>query len=203
MRTRRVQTTAAVEIAAKWGTEYDLVVLGGKGTTASVMAVPVSGGKGEADAAKTESVRFEASRTGWHGLRAVRGRSRDTLAIVATWLTDALGPPETASGEKLTWLLAAETVDAEEARRIEQARELARYFILGWSGTFDTDIGRELHERKDDPYPELSELGLENERLLVLLSDEPERLDEEGWSEIAEIGRRTGILLGWDEAETR
>lgn len=76
------------------------------------------------------------------------------------------------------------------------ARDLARYFILDWDE--GTPIGWELHERRDDPYPELSLLALENEDLLCCLTAEPETLNLDELDELASIGRDVAKLLRTD-----
>ncbi|MCY4636655.1 MAG: hypothetical protein OXG04_19510 [Acidobacteria bacterium] len=81
------------------------------------------------------------------------------------------------------------------------ARDLSRYFILGW--TEEGTLARELEERRgtDDPYPELSRAALYKEELLVKLADRPEELSEEEWDAIHEVGEQTIRTLRTD-AET-
>lgn len=148
------------------------------------------------------SLTFRATRTGWHGVRTVRVEEPGTTAVVIVWLHDRLAAPEKSAGESRHWLDAAD--EGKEAADVHAAREFARFFIFGHAGQFDTDIGRELHERKDeDPYPELSQLGLDNEQLLGQLSHEPETLDGDGWDDVRDIGRRVRGLIGQapDEGE--
>ena len=81
------------------------------------------------------------------------------------------------------------------------ARELARYFILGY--TEGSWIDRELNERPaDDPYPELSALALDHESLLWTLAHEPGRLDDDGRHDARDTGRRVRELLKFDEARS-
>ena len=142
---------------------------------------------------------FRATRTGWHAAAAVRGVKLGTTDIVITWLTDALAPPNVSNQWTRKWLQRAGASAAE--RNIEHARELARYFLLGWTGPDETNIGRKLHEHPDDPYPELSQLGLANKYVLKMLTDRPEGLDDDEWKTVAEMGATTARMLGWEAHE--
>ncbi len=60
---------------------------------------------------------------------------------------------------------------------------------MGWTKLEEGGIARELHQRRDDVYPELSQIGLDNEPALKTLADEPEHLDEDDWDQLEECGR--------------
>ena len=128
----------------------------------------------------------------------MRGGERGTAAVVIAWRSDALGRPAVREGVRLAWLEAGPAGPGQ--RRIHAARELARYFILGWTKREDTDIGAHLHEERSDPYPELSRLALDNEWLLGRLANEPEELDEDDWVRVGETGAEALRLMG-DEVE--
>ena len=172
----------------------DMLLLrnGERGITAWVRTDAESGERTEAN--------FEATRTGWHEAWAVRGSECETATVVIAWRSDALGRPAVREGVRLAWLEAGPAGPGQ--RQTHAARELARYFILGWTKREDTDIGRHLHEERTDPYPELSRLALDNEWLLGRLAHEPEQLDEEDdWVRVREIGTETLRLMG-EEMET-
>ena len=137
---------------------------------------------------------FMATRTGWHEAWAVRGPEHGTTCVVVAWRSDALARPTVRKGVRLKWLEPGPEGPRKE--RIHAARELARYFILGWTKREDTDIGRHLHEERSDPYPELSRLALDNEWLLGRLADEPEKLDEDEWEVVGETGAEALRLMG-------
>ena len=66
---------------------------------------------------------------------------------------------------------------------------------MGWTKFDESVIGRELHERRDEVYLELSEIALENERVLAKLAEEPEQLDDNEWDQLEECGRLVAEIL--------
>ena len=122
----------------------------------------------------------------------------------ATWESARLKTPDAArqkagderhgGAELWKWLEPA----GEEKRQqhYEAARDLARYFMLDQGS--DSRVGRALQELGDDPYPELSQLGLDNEWVLKTLTETPELLYADGWDNVEEVGRQTLKLLGED-----
>ena len=137
-------------------------------------------------------VRFRATLPGWHRVR-VGLDPRGQMHAAVTHEGCMLKAPERPDHERdvhLFWL----DPDDEPERRTA-ARELARYFILGWTKVEESTMARELHRRTDDVYPELSEIGLEHEMLLTQLAEAPERLDGDEWDELEDCGRRVMEVL--------
>ena len=140
---------------------------------------------------------FQATLPGWHRVR-VDLDPDGQMHAAATYEGARLKAPEQprrAEGIHIFWL------DPEdEPERRTAVRDLARYFIMGWTKFGESTIARELHNRKDDVYPELSQIGLENERLLTRLAEEPEQLSDDEWDELEECGRLVMQILNWSEA---
>ena len=144
----------------------------------------------------TRWCKAQASRAGWHRLRATQGRDATHADVVITWESARLAKPPQAQGghhERFVWLSGDPDNDAE--RNLETARELARYFILDLKE--QCELGRELDNRRfvDDPYPEVNALALEHEFWLYELTWRPWKVDEEGTDQVIEAGRRARELL--------
>ena len=178
-RSLRIGTAATATLRPR-GVVADMLLLTRREgtTTAWLRTDAVEGERAEAS--------FEATRSGWHEAWFVIGEEVGTTTIVVAWRTAGLQRPAVRDGVRLAWLEAGPAGPRKE--RIRAARELARYFILGWTKRDDTDIGRHLHEERSDPYPELSRLALDSEQLLCRLAYEPESLDEDDWDVVAETG---------------
>ena len=153
---------------------------------------------------KTRSVprhqRILAARTGWHTIRATRAIQPDALIVIASWLSEELDSPCNQQlcthWDNPVWIVAHDADPAE--RNLEGARELARYFMLSWT---EGPISWALKERKNDPYPELSSMALDEEVLLHRLTTEPWDLTPDDRDQMSDLGRRVGLLLNWDPAE--
>ena len=145
---------------------------------------------------RSNLVPLEAVRSGWHRVRAVPAARRDRGGLVITWEGETLRRPCDGGGgpaEGYVWL------DRTDDERMAWARELARYFILGY--TKGSWIDRELDERPNqDPYPDLSALGLEHESLLWSLAYEPGRLDDDDRHDARDVGRRVRELLNLEQS---
>ena len=108
---------------------------------------------------------FRATLPGWHRVRVELDPNGQMHAAV-THEGSMLKAPERPDIKRDIHLFWLDPEDEPERRTA--ARDLARYFILGWTKT-ESAIARELHERTDDVYPELSQIGLEHEMLLKRL----------------------------------
>ena len=157
------------------------------------------------DRSKPDSARFRTETAGWHRIRAMVLPHERGVQVTATWESAKLTRPPGAgvailraqhpASEWWGWVEAPR--NAPLAERYEAARDLARYFILDQE---DSDIRRALHELRSDPYPELSQLGLDNEILLVTLAHRPETLTADHWDVVQDVGRLTIELLDEESA---
>ena len=205
-----IGTTAAVRVAAQGPGHHYPMASKADDSTLSVWAAAVVASRTATEPAEAgnesawkppDEALMRATRTGWHELQAVRGTEPEVTMIVATWVCDTLTRPQSRgegagtgrSRTKLRWLVRHGA--SEDEMLVEDARELARYFILGLSSAGGTAVGRLLEERRADPYPDLSRLAIENERLLQQLSETPEELSADHTDEIKEIGRQVRKLL--------
>ncbi len=103
--------------------------------------------------ARADEARLKATSPGWHRIRTQAAPGGGIL-VTATYEGARLRPPAAVPGETNTWRF---WLDPEnEPETTVAARDLSRYFILGW--TEEGTLARELEERRgtDDPYPELS-----------------------------------------------
>ena len=141
--------------------------------------------------------RFEPTDPGWHriGIHPKDGGAR----VTATYENAVLKAPEAARirGDNC-WYFWLERYT--ETPGISEARDLARHFILDWN---DTPFAEDLNKRRrwNDPYPELSQLGLDNEWLLCQLTTEPESLDGDDLDNLEDVGREVHRLL-YPDSET-
>ena len=157
------------------------------------------------DPDKHDSGLFRTNTAGWHRIRAIVVPHERGVQITTTWESAKLSRPPGASiamrraqhpaAEWWGWIEAPR--NAPLAQRYEAARDLARYFILDQE---DSNMRRALHELRSDPYPELSQLGLDNEILLVTLAERPETLTPDDWDVIQDVGRATLELLDEESA---
>ena len=134
----------------------------------------------------SDTASFRATFPGWHRVR-VGIDPNGEMNATATHEGFRLKKPYRSrpeDGIHLFWL-----DPDEEPQTRTAARDLARYFIMGWTKLEEGGIARELHQRRDDVYPELSQIGLDNELALKTLADEPEHLDEDDWDQLEECGR--------------
>ena len=138
-----------------------------------------------------------AGRTGWHRLCATRSTRRGHAMVVATWETDSLTLPVQRTEENHErWIWMDSTTERKRYPHLCNARDLARYFILGW--TRDSPLAHELREHRGDPYPEMSALALEQEWTLAQLAKTPWELAGEQWDDLEDIGKRYAELLAGD-----
>ena len=140
---------------------------------------------------------FEPIDPGWYriGIHPKNGGAR----VTATYENAVLKAPEAARirGDNC-WYFWLEPYS--ETPGISEARDLARHFILGWNDTaFAADLNR--NHGPNDPYPELSQLGLDNEMLLCHLTTEPESLDTDDLDNLEDVGRQVHRLL-YADSET-
>ena len=157
------------------------------------------------DRNKPDAARFRTETAGWHRIRAMVLPHERGVQVTTTWESARLTRPPGASVEILRaqhpaaewWGWVEAPRNAPLAERYEAARDLARYFILDQE---DSNIKRTLHELRGDPYPELSQLGLDNELLLVTLTQRPETLTPDDWDGVQDMGRQTLVLLDEESA---
>ena len=144
---------------------------------------------------RSNLIALEAVRSGWHRVRAVASTRRERGGLVVTWEGESLTRPwdgghKPAGG--YVWL------DRSDDERMAWARELARYFVLGY--TKGSWIDRELDERpQEDAYPDLSMLVQDRMDLLWTLAHEPGRLDDGDRHDARDTGRLVRELLKLDE----
>ena len=140
---------------------------------------------------------FKPTDPGWY--RIAMHPSNGGARVTATYENAVLKAPEAARihGDNC-WYFWLEIYS--ETPGISEARDLARHFILGWEDTgFAEDLNK--YRRRNDPYPELSQLGLDNEWLLCQLTTEPESLNADDLDNLEDVGRQVHRLL-YADSET-
>ena len=146
---------------------------------------------------RSNPVPLEPVRSGWHRVRAIATKRRDRGGLVVTWEGESLlRPIERGEGPTAgyVWL------DRLDDEQMAWARELARYFILGYTkGSWIERELDDLHLQEEDPYPDLSALGLDRELLLWTLAHEPGRLDDRDRHDARDTGMLVRELLKLDE----
>ena len=193
------------------GIEVQLLPLGADADDpcpASVMGRAVAVGREHANAKKRKKTVFRATAAGWHRIRATVRPQERGVQITATWESAVLSTParvmdpvrnaEQPEAEWWGWIEAPKREALGE--RCDAARDLARYFIVDRNGSRITAALREL---RGNPYPKLSQLNRDHEKLLITLARQPETLTHDDWDTLQNVGRRTLELLGRETVRDR
>lgn len=190
-----IGTTAAAEVRSAGREQETCTAVRTGPDRVSVQATAVKESR-ERDVDETRPVTatLRATRTGWHSLQCVRGAAPGTTAVVAIWRTEQLTRPQREEGVDAVWLRATDGA-GDDAEMMEIARDLARYFVLGWTESETTVLGKKLAERRHEPYPTLIELARKEEPQLCRLAFQPAEMSAGERATIAGIGRRALRIL--------